>query len=50
MIFAYLFFALSVFIAAFQLALAFGAPLGEFTLGGKYPGKLPPKIRVLTLV
>jgi hypothetical protein len=32
--------------ALFQLALALGAPLGEYTLGGRFPGKLPPKIRV----
>ena len=43
----FLFFALIGSI--FQLALALGAPLGEFTLGGKYPGKLPPKIRVAAL-
>ena len=34
----------------FQLALALGAPLGDYTLGGKYPGKLPPKMRVAALV
>lgn len=33
----------------FQLALALGAPWGEVTLGGRYPGKLPAKIRVAAL-
>jgi hypothetical protein len=33
----------------FQLALALGAPLGEYTLGGRFPGTLPPKIRVAAL-
>jgi hypothetical protein len=35
--------------ALFQLALALGAPWGEYTLGGRFPGKLPPKIRVAAL-
>lgn len=30
----------------FQLALALGAPWGEFAMGGKYPGKFPSKIRI----
>jgi hypothetical protein len=42
LIFAYIFIVLTVIITLFQLALAFGAPLGEFTLGGKFPGSLPP--------
>lgn len=34
----------------FQLALALGAPWGEFAMGGKYPGKFPPKIRVAAVI
>ena len=49
MMYAYLFLALSVFVAGFQLALFFGAPWGAYTLGGRYPGKLPGPIRFLTL-
>lgn len=30
----------------FQLAMALGAPWGEYAMGGKYPGKFPTKIRV----
>lgn len=31
---------------AFQLALALGAPWGEFAMGGRYPGTLPRAMRV----
>ena len=31
--------------AVFQIALALGAPWGEMTLGGRYPGRLPTPIR-----
>ncbi len=34
----------------FQLALALGAPWGEYAMGGKYPGKFPPKIRVAAII
>jgi hypothetical protein len=46
MIFAYIFIVLSIAIALFQVVLALGAPLGEYTLGGKYPGRLPNKLRI----
>jgi hypothetical protein len=35
--------------ALFQLALAFGAPWGEYAMGGKFPGKLPSKMRIAAL-
>jgi len=35
--------------ALFQLALAFGAPWGEYTLGGRFSGQLPAKLRVAAL-
>jgi hypothetical protein len=50
MIFGYIFTGLSIAIALFPLVLALGAPLGEFTLGGKYPGKLPVKLRIAALL
>ncbi len=31
----------------FQLALAAGAPWGEFTMGGAFPGRLPPRMRAV---
>lgn len=34
----------------FQLAMALGAPWGEYAMGGKYPGKFPPKIRVAAVL
>ena len=48
-IFAYIFIVLSIGIAIFQLLLAFGAPYGEYTLGGKYPGKLPRNLRIAAI-
>jgi hypothetical protein len=50
MAFAYIFIALSVVVAMFQFALALGAPLGAYTLGGKFPGKLPDKMRVAAFI
>ncbi len=44
--FATIFLGLALIITLFQAALAFGAPLGDFTLGGKYPGQLPVKMRI----
>lgn len=44
-----LFLALSTVAILFQLALALGAPWGEYTLGGKFPGKLPSKMRIAAL-
>lgn len=35
---------------AFQVALAFGAPWAEFTLGGKHRGPLPAPLRVVPVV
>lgn len=37
-------------VTAFQLALLFGAPWGELTLGGKYSGALPERARLIPLV
>lgn len=36
--------------AAMHLALAAGAPLGRFTIGGRFPGRLPAAWRVLAVV
>ena len=46
----YIFGVLTAIVAAFQLALAFGAPWGEMTMGGKFPGRLPLRMRVAALV
>ena len=47
---AYLFSTLIAFVVLFQLALALGAPWGEMALGGKYPGRLPPRMRIAALI
>jgi hypothetical protein len=33
-----------------HLAIAAGAPLGRLTVGGRFPGRLPPRWRALALV
>ena len=38
------------FVALFQLALALGAPMGEYAFGGQNPGKLPVRYRVASAV
>ena len=37
-------------VIAFQLALAFGAPWGRYAMGGAFPGRMPPKMRVAAVV
>jgi hypothetical protein len=37
-------------VALFQLALAVGAPWGEFAMGGAFPGVFPPAMRVAAFV
>ena len=37
-------------IVVFQIALALGAPWGEYAMGGAYPGQFPPALRVAALV
>ena len=44
--FAYLFALLTLIIFLFQLALAAGMPWGHLAMGGRYPGKFPPNMRV----
>lgn len=37
-------------VVAFQIALALGAPWGEYAMGGAYPGQFPPALRIAALV
>jgi len=37
-------------VALFQIALALGAPLGRFAMGGAFDGAYPPSMRVAALV
>jgi hypothetical protein len=45
-----LFAALIAVVVGFQLALAAGAPWGHLTMGGAYPGQLPPNMRVAAVI
>ena len=47
---ALLFVLVSLFVAIFQAALTLGAPWGEFTLGGRWRGRLPLRVRPLPLL
>jgi hypothetical protein len=47
---AILFAVLTSVAVVFQVALAIGAPWGEFTLGGKYRGRLPRPVRIIPIV
>jgi hypothetical protein len=42
---ALLFASLSAILAVFELALAAGAPWGEYAMGGAFPGAYPPPMR-----
>ena len=37
-------------VVGFQLALALGAPWGEYAMGGTFPGRMPPAMRVAGVV
>ncbi len=37
-------------VVAFQLGLALGAPWGEYAMGGRFPGRFPPRMRVAAVV
>ncbi len=43
---ARLFCALVLLVVVFQVALIAGAPWGHLTMGGAFPGRLPPRGRV----
>jgi hypothetical protein len=36
-------------VIAFQLALAAGAPRGEYAMGGAFPGRYPPRLRAAAI-
>ena len=43
------FIGLNAVVIAFQIALAAGAPWGELTMGGAFPGQLPIRMRLAAL-
>ena len=48
--FAYLFALLTLIVFLFQIALAAGMPWGHLAMGGRYPGKFPPNMRIGAVV
>lgn len=44
------FILLTAIVIVFQLALIAGAPWGELTLGGRFPGRLPAKMRLVPVL
>lgn len=50
MISAYIFTFLSGVVIIFQLCLAAGMPWGEASMGGKFPGKYPPKMKLVAII
>lgn len=49
-ILAMIYASLTALPVAMQLAVALGAPLGRFTVGGRFAGRLPPLWRGLAVV
>lgn len=47
---AIVFAALTGVVIAFQLALAAGVPWGAYAMGGAFPGRMPPPMRVAAVV
>lgn len=47
---AILYALVTMVVVAFQLALAAGAPWGEYAMGGAFPGQFPPPMRVGAVV
>lgn len=47
---AIIFIALTGIVIIFQGCLAAGVPWGQASMGGKYPGKYPPKMRVIAVL
>lgn len=47
---AYVFGFFTAIVMLFQLALALGAPWGEMAMGGKFPGRFSPILRVSAIV
>jgi hypothetical protein len=42
--------AATLLVVGFQVALALGAPWGAYAMGGRFPGRFPPPMRLLALV
>jgi hypothetical protein len=47
---AILYTIISAAVVAFQIALAAGAPWGEYAMGGAFPGQFPPALRIAAII
>ncbi|NOX51104.1 MAG: hypothetical protein GXP16_11315 [Gammaproteobacteria bacterium] len=47
---AYVYCLFTAIVVVFQLALALGMPWGEMAMGGKFPGRYPLHMRIISLV
>ncbi len=47
---AYTFCLFTAIVVIFQFALALGVPWGEMAMGGKFPGRFPPRMRIAALI
>ncbi len=47
---ALLFAAVAIGVVVFQFALALGAPWGVYAMGGSFPGRFPPPLRVAAMI
>jgi hypothetical protein len=47
---ALMFTVATIGVIAFQVALALGAPWGRYAMGGSFPGRFPPRMRVAAVV
>jgi len=47
---AIVFTVFTAIVILFQLGLAAGMPWGSASMGGKFPGKYPPKMRIVAIV
>ena len=47
---ALVYLAATLVVVGFQVALALGAPWGAYAMGGRFPGRFPPPMRLLAVV
>lgn len=47
---AKIFCGLALIVILFQACLAAGLPWGKASMGGKFPGKYPPKMRLMAII
>ena len=48
--FAYMFTGAIMIVVLFQFALICGAPWGHLAMGGRYPGRFPPAMRIAAFI